>query len=42
MTHELVKANGRIIDKKFDEWVTVIISLPVSEAASFQQRYHGK
>jgi uncharacterized YigZ family protein len=39
LTRELAKVNGRLVDKKFDERVTVVASLPVSEAASFQQRY---
>lgn len=39
LTRELTMVNGRFVDKKFDERVTVIACLPTSEVASFQQRY---
>lgn len=42
LTRELAKVNGKLTDKKFDERVTVIACLPVSEAVGFQQRYNIK
>jgi uncharacterized YigZ family protein len=40
LTRELAKVNGRLVDKKFEDRVTVIASLPMSEAKGFQQRYN--
>lgn len=42
LIHELGKVNGRLIDKQFDARVTVIASLPASEAKAFQQKYTSK
>lgn len=36
---ELSKVNGQLIDKSFGEHVTVIASLPVTQAASLQKRF---
>lgn len=40
-TRELAKANGKLMDKKFEERVMVVASVPTKEAAGFQRRYGG-
>jgi uncharacterized YigZ family protein len=42
MTRELAKMDGRLVDKRFDDHVSVVISLPVSEADAFRQRFQQK
>jgi uncharacterized YigZ family protein len=39
LMHELAKVDGRLVDKQFDARVTVIASLPASEAAAFRNKY---
>jgi uncharacterized YigZ family protein len=38
-TRELAKANGKFLDKKFEEHVMVVASVPTNEATGLQRRY---
>jgi uncharacterized YigZ family protein len=37
----LARVNGTLVDKQFDQQVTITASLPMSEADGFRQRYKG-
>lgn len=42
LTRALVKCNGRILDKVFNEQVDLVVSLPTNEAADFFSRFSIK
>lgn len=40
-TRELAKVNGKLMDKKFEERVMVVASVPTNKATELQRRYNG-
>ncbi len=42
VVRDVGKLGGQVLDKGFEERVTVVVSVPVADVAGMQQKYHGR